>query len=731
MTKDTMDKYFKWKVILTLAVVGLSIYFAYPPQEKIHLGLDLKGGVHLLLKVDTEKIDEKHRSGAVDRAVEIIKNRIDQFGVREPYITKQGKDNIVVQLPGLTDQDRAREIVAKTAHLEFKLVTDDEKIVKDALAGNIPQGYETKQVEEEGKLADTLVLEIQPVLTGDKLSNASVSFDQYGQPVVQIQFDKEGAKTFDAVTFRNIGRRLAIILDGKVHSAPVIRDRIPNGRGQISGSFTVQQASDLALVLNAGALPAPVKIVEQRTVGPTLGQDSIRSGIYASIGGAVLIVLFMSLHYLIPGIIASFAVLLNLVILLGVLAKTGASLSLPGIAGIILTMGMAVDANVLINERMREERKLGKAVRSVISAGYHKAFSAILDSNATTVISALMLLWFGTGPLRGFAITLSIGLAASMFTAIVVTRLIFDYFTRERKEISLRMLGFIPEPKVDWIKKRWFGYTFSLILTVGGLITIFVKGPHQLGLDFTGGATEEIHLKQAVDLAKVRSALIKAGLQEEQLQYYGRPEEQNILIRTKSESTKAIQQALSDLMGKNQFEIRRSEALGPAAGKELFGKALKAIGISLAMMMVYLAWRFQFQYALCAIIALLHDVIVALGFFFLTGRDFSLPIVAAALTIIGYSVNDTIITFDRIREDTKVFRKEDFSKIVTLSINQTFSRTVLTTLMTLFGVLALLFFGGPAINDFAFILLVGFSSGVYSTMFIASPFLVALRGKKT
>ncbi|MBI3999519.1 MAG: protein translocase subunit SecD [Candidatus Omnitrophica bacterium] len=725
-----MDKYFKWKAILIVAVIGLSIYFLYPPQEKIHLGLDLKGGMHILLEVEIEKIPEKLREGAVERATEIIQNRIDQFGVREPYITRQGKSQIVVQLPGLTDQDRAREIVAKTAHLEFKLVSDDEKIIKEALAGSVPEGYEIKQVEEEGQLADTLVLEKEPVLTGDKLTNASVGFDSYGQSIVEIQFDKEGAAIFDAATFKNIGRRLAIVLDGKVHSAPVIRDRIPNGRGQISGSFTVQQASDLALVLKAGALPAPVKIIEERTVGPTLGQDSIRSGIYASIGGAAFVVIFMVVYYLLPGFIASFAIFLNLLILLGVMAQTGASLTLPGIAGIILTMGMAVDANVLINERIREEKKLGKAIRSVISAGYHKAFSAILDSNVTTILSALILLWFGTGPLRGFAVTLSIGLAASMFTAIFVTRIIFDFLTRDRREISLNMLQLIPEPKIDWLGKRWFGYTFSAVMVAIGLFGIFVKGPQQLGLDFTGGTVEEIHLNQDTDLGKIRSALAGAGLQDMQLQHYGRPEERNILIRTKSESTQVIQKALLNLLGQNQFEIRRSETLGPSAGKELFGKALKAIALAMGLMLVYLTWRFKFLYAVCAIIPLLHDVTVSLGIFFLTGREFSLPIVAAVLTIIGYSVNDTIVTFDRVREDAKIFRKEELSKIVNVSINQTFSRTLITSATALFGVLALYLFGGAAINDFAFILLVGFISGVYSTIFVAGPLAVDWSPKK-
>lgn len=725
-----MDKYFKWKVIFTLFLVGLCVYFAWPPQQKIHLGLDLKGGMHILLRVELDKVPEKAREGAVDRAIEVIKNRIDQFGVREPLITKQGKDEIVVQLPGMTEQDRARDIVSQTAHLEFKLVADDEKVVKDSLAGTPPAGYEVKNIEEEGRPAETMVLNAEPVLTGDKLMNASVAFDNYGQPIVDIQFDKEGAKIFDSVTFKNIGKRLAIVLDGKVHSAPVIRDRIPNGRGQISGSFTIQQASDLALVLKAGALPAPVKIVEERVVGPTLGQDSINKGLFASAMGAVLVVVFMTGYYLVPGLIASFAVLLNLVILMGVMAKTGASLSLPGIAGIILTLGMAVDANVLINERMREERKIGKAIRSVIAAGYHKALTAIVDSNATTVLSALLLLWFGVGPVRGFAVTLTIGLCASMFTAIIVTRLIFDYVTRDRREVSLTMLNLLPEFKIDWVLIRWFGYLFSGILTVVGIFALVTRGPSLRGFDFTGGTVEEVHLVKATDLGKVRTALSEAGVKDAQLQYYGQQTDQNILIRTKSESSKPIREALTKAVGENQFIVRRSETMGPSAGLDLFEKALKAVLYSFLIMGVYLTWRMGFKYAACAIIGLFHDVIVSLGVFALTGREFSLPILAAVLTIIGYSINDTIIVFDRIREDLKIYRKEDFTRIVNMGINQTFGRTIITTATTLIATLALFLFGGPGINDFSFILLIGFGSGVYSTVFISVPLLVQWTRKK-
>lgn len=718
-----MDKYFTWKVAFIFAVVGLCIFFVYPPQEKINLGLDLKGGIHIVLEVDIDKIPQQHREGAVDRAVEIIQNRIDQFGVREPYITKQGEKQIVVQLPGLTDQERAREVVAKTAHLEFKMVSDDEKVIKEALEGVPPAGFEVKEMEEEGRPSEKIILESEAVLTGDKLTNASVGFDSYGQSIVEIQFSNEGAKIFDSVTFKNIGRRLAIVLDGKIHSAPVIRDRIPNGRGQISGSFTVEQASDLALILNAGALPAPVKIIEERTVGPSLGQDSIQKGIYASLGGAAFVVLFMTVYYLFPGMIASFAVLLNLLIVMGIMARTGASLTLPGIAGLILTMGMAVDANVLINERMREERKLGKAIRSIIAAGYHKSFSAILDSNVTTILSALILLWFGSGPVRGFAVTLSIGLIASMFTALFVTRVIFDFLTRDRKEISLKMLGGNTELKVNWMSKRFFGYTISTVVVAVSVFAIVTRGPKQLGIDFSGGTSEEIHLKQDIDLGKIRESLAKAGLTDASLQNYGRAEDRNILIRTKSESTVLIQKALSESIGKDNFEIRKSETLGPVASKALFTKALKALGLSLVIMLFYVAWRFNLKYAIAGILALLHDSIVAAGVFFLTGRELSLPIIAALLTIIGFSVNDTIVIYDRIRENMKIYRKEPVAKVINLSINQMFGRTIITTLTTIFGVMALLVFGGPAINDFAFVLLVGFVSGVYSTIFVATPLL--------
>ena len=426
-----MNKNLKWKALLIAAITLWSVWSMFPLDKKINLGLDLQGGIHLVLRVDTEKVPEKARHDAVERALEIVRNRIDQFGVKEPSIQRQGDNSIAVQLPGVTDRERAIELIGRTALLEFKMVSDDPAKLEAARAGTVPDGYELKTDDETG---EQLLLEKEVALTGESLVTASVKFDQsrFNEPIVALEFNAQGAKKFAQVTGDNVGRRLAIILDGKIHSAPRINERIPSGQAVITGRFKQEQAADLAIVLRAGALPAPIIMEEERTVGSLLGHDSIQAGVKATIIGGILVVAFMSLYYLLAGVIASLAVALNFLIIMGVLASFHFTLTLPGIAGMILTVGMAVDANVLINERIREELKTGKALRSAVAAGYHKAFSAIFDSNFTTLIAAVLLFQFGTGPIRGFGITLSIGLIASMFTAIVATRVILDLLMLSR-----------------------------------------------------------------------------------------------------------------------------------------------------------------------------------------------------------------------------------------------------------------------------------------------------------
>ncbi len=510
-----MYRNLKWKFALILIVIGLMIWLAYPLDEKINLGLDLKGGIHLVLEVETEKAvetiaeryaantknvlkkkdidfqsvqrdkenniiielldskdipqsedimrdypylikrrdfeknglrliyslsDEKVKDikeNAVDQALETIRNRVDQFGVAEPTIQREGTRRIIVELPGIRDPERAINLIGSTALLEFKLV-DEERSVEDALKGNIPEGDEIlyEKDRKTGKDIIPYLLKKQAVLTGDSLTLAEVRIDrEYNEPYVGIGFDREGARIFRQITEENVGKRLAIVLDNNVYSAPVIREKISGGEAQITGNFTSEEAHDLAIVLRAGALPAPVTILENRTVGPSLGHDSIKNGITSILIGGIVVILFMIIYYKLSGLVANIALFLNLIIIFGILAYFKAALTLPGIAGLILTVGMAVDANVLIFERIREELRIGKTVRAAIEAGFSKAFWTIIDANVTTIIAAIVLFQFGTGPIRGFATTLAIGIMASMFTALFVSRVIFD-FVLSRKKID-------------------------------------------------------------------------------------------------------------------------------------------------------------------------------------------------------------------------------------------------------------------------------------------------------
>ena len=372
---------------------------------------------------------------AVRQALETLRNRVDQFGVSEPVLQRQADNRILIQLPGVKDPERAIDLLGKTALLEFKMVVDDVN-PQAALQGDLPPGtqvlYERNVDPRTGAVTETpIVVESKTVLTGDLLADANVRIsNQFNEPYVAIDFNAVGAKRFDQITAANVGNRMAIVLDDTVYSAPVIRERISGGSAQISGSFTEQEATDLAIVLRAGSLPAPVKILENRTVGPSLGQDSINKGIYSVLIGGLLVILAMLTYYRLSGLVANTVLILNLIFIMAMLSIFKATLTLPGIAGIVLTVGMAVDANVLIFERIREELRIGRTAKAALDAGYSKAFLTIIDANVTTLIAALVLFQFGTGPVKGFAVTLTVGILASLFTAIFVSRLIFDFFLR-------------------------------------------------------------------------------------------------------------------------------------------------------------------------------------------------------------------------------------------------------------------------------------------------------------
>jgi SecD/SecF fusion protein len=486
-----------------------------------------------------------------------------------------------------------------------------------------------------------------------------------------------------------------------------------------------------------GALPAPMYIEEERTVGPLLGQDSINKGIKASIIGSIAVFIFMAFYYLFSGIVANIALLLNLLIILGCLGMLphlfpgiSATLTLPGIAGMALSLGMAVDANVLINERIREELSTGRSLRTAINNGYSKAFSAIFDSNLTTLIAALLLFQFGTGPIRGFAVTLTIGLVASMFTAIVVTRTIFEALLNLGWLKSLPMLKLIGETKLDFIGKRRIFYLISLVVIITGLVFFFKKGPSAYGIDFAGGQLQEYSFKNPPAIDKVRQLLKELNLADASIQQF-KDNPKVILIKTAQDQNTVLTDKLKKAFPDEDVQMLKIEHVGPVAGKHLKAKAFYALVWSLVGILIYVAFRFKhFNFAVAGVIALIHDVLVALGFLAITGRQIDLLSVTAFLTIAGYSINDTIVIYDRVRENMRLVRKASLYELINLSVNQTLGRTILTSGVTLLVVIAIFLYGGEVLSNFAFTLLVGFISGVYSTIYIASPLVLAWSRKK-
>lgn len=732
-----MERRLLYKVLIIIGVIALSTYYAFPLQKRVNLGLDLQGGMHLLLKIDTSHLNGTAKDEAADRTVEVIRNRIDQFGVREPVIQKQGTDEVVVQLPGVADRERALDIIGKTAMLEFKLVVSEPEKLKNALAGTVPEGYELKYGEDN---SEPLLLEKQAVLTGDTLTTATVQFSQsqFNEPMVSLQFNAEGAKKFAQITAANVGRRLAIVLDGKIQSAPNIKEAIPSGQAVITGRFDVAQAQDLALILRVGALPAPMHIEEERTIGPLLGQDSINRGIKATIIGGLLVAVFMSIYYLLAGVVSVIALVVNLLMILGglgilpvIFPGISATLTLPGIAGIVLSLGMAVDANVLINERIREELSAGKALRIAISNGYNRAFSAILDSHMTNLIAAFLMFQFGTGPIRGFAVTLTIGLISSMFTSIVVTHAIKEMLLNMGLiKNSLPMLHLIGHTKIDFIGKRKFFYALSIIVLVVSVFLYFKKGKDAYGIDFTGGQLQEYGFKNAPSIDKVRSIVKEAGLTDASIQQF-KDNPRIVLVRSSEDKSKILTDKLKSSFPGEDVQLLKIERVGPIAGNQLKQKALYAVIWSMIGILVYIAFRFKhFNFALAGVIGLLHDVVVALGFILLIGKQIDLLSITAFLTIAGYSISDAIIIYDRVRENTRLNRKLSLIELINLSVNQTLGRTILTTTTTLLTVVAILLYGGPVLSGFAAALFVGFISGVYSTVFISAPLVVAWSNRK-
>ena len=707
----------------------------------------------------TEKQIAFIRENALDQCLEIIRNRIDQFGVTEPVIVKQGTDKIVVQLPGVKDPERALKLIGQTAQLEFHLV-DEEAMARIDLPGLIARAIKEGRLKPDASreeinrvlrpyippddeiyflverdrqtgrvIKKPLLLKKRAVLTGDMVKTARVRIGGvYNEPYVALEFTDRGARIFARVTEENVGKRLAIVLDDVVRSAPVIREKIPGGQAQITGSFTYEEAADLAIVLRAGALPAPVKVIQNITVGPSLGRDSIKKGLISGLIGAAAVMLFMIIYYRFSGLVADVALILNVLMLLAVLSLFRATLTLPGIAGIILTMGMGVDSNVLIFERMREELGLGRPPRAAIVAGYDRAFWTIVDAHITTLITALALFLFGTGPIKGFAVTLSAGIVINLFTAIFGTRIVYDYLIAKGKTPKINFMTIIKNPRIDFMGARKIAAVVSGILVALGLIAFvqISRGAANLGVDFAGGVMAYYRAEKPFSLDEIRKALKEAGITGFQLQDV---KGENLLIvklRRKAETVGDLEAKVREILKEKfpsyNFKLEAKEEIGSAISKELKRKALIAIAISLAGIIGYLAFRFNVSFGVAAAAATFHDVLAVLGLFYVLNREITLLLVTALLTLAGYSLTDTVVIFDRIRENIKRHRgKMSFVEIINRSVNEMLARTIITTLTTLLVILAILFFGGVVLRDFALALALGVIVGTYSSVFVASP----------
>jgi len=732
----------------------------------IDIRIDAKEGnfprIFLSLKEEKKDYIKTH---AVEQSLEILRNRIDQFGVAEPVIIRQGEDEIVIQLPGVKDPKRALKLLGDTAQLEFKLVADSTgydllQIVEQARANNqwhdgepisklnravesrLPENtsihFEKNIDKTTGRETLTpLLIENKILMTGEMIKDAQVRIGgNFNEPYVSLDMTGRGGKVFATITEKNVGRRMAIVLDQVVRSAPVIRERILGGSAQISGSFTHEEAADLAIVLRVGALPAPVDIIQNMTVGASLGQDSIKKGISSGIFGAILVLSFMMIYYRTSGIIANSALLLNILFLFTGLAILNATLTLPGIAGIVLSIGMAVDANVLIFERMREEYALGKSVRSSIDSGFGKAFLTIVDSQVTTLITAMALFMFGTGPIKGFAITLSLGIIFNLFASLFYSRVIFDTVNAIRPMKKLSFLQFNKRPNLDYLKIKNITYGISAVLVTIGIIAFIqvARGKANMGVDFSGGSLLQYRASQNFTMAEVRKVFAKNGMKDINLQEVGH--EHRLIIKIKKSEkvvanlSETVDEILSTNLADKGFVLESQSEIGSSVSEVLRNKAIQAIIISLAGVIVYLALRFDIRFGLAAAIATFHDVLVVLGICWLMNVEITLLIITALLTLAGYSLNDSVVVFDRIRENLRKGSNKTLPGAINDSINQVLSRTIVTSLTSGMALLALLFLGGSVIHDFSFALLVGIVVGTYSSIFIASPLLTMWKPRK-
>jgi SecD/SecF fusion protein len=734
------------RALLAFGFVGAATALVSSAEPR--LGLDLRGGTQIVLE-SQDSATTKADADATDRALEVLRHRVDALGVSEPTLVRSGERRIIVELPDVQDPAEAEKVIGKTAQLTFHPVLGT---ATPTPADGTTQPPSTNDPTQRLSLPDESgqPLRLAPAaLTGDDVDGASAVTDpQIGRWQVTVDFRGAGGGKWTKLTAAaacatpgDPQRRVAIVLDDEIISSPEVETTvscdvgIPGGSTTITGDFTQNEAQELALLIRAGALPVPVTTVEQHTIGATLGDDAVSASIRAALIGATLTILYMVFAYRLAGVVAGISLIAYAAIAYAAMLAVGATLTLPGIAGFVLAVGMAVDANVLVFERAREEftGASNGRLRNAISRGFKGAWAAIVDSNVTTLLAAGLLFFVAAGPVRGFGVTLSIGVLASMFTCLVLSRVLLEAlaarpWARQHPEIT----GLAGESRTRrWLMRRrpfvlrhhrrWLaGSLLALIVAVTGIVTHGLN----FGVEFTGGRLIEYTTARPISADEARTAVAGAGLPRAVVQ---QSDGNHVLIRDASisDSTKpAIENALENVAGPTTQV--RDEFIGPSLGDELKHKALIALGVALAAQMLYLAIRFRWTFGLSAVVAMAHDVVLLVGLFAWLGKPIDGVFLAAVLTVIGYSVNDSVVVFDRIRELLPGRRKSSFADTANLACLQTMPRTINTGIGALFILTALTLLGGSSLTDFALALLVGIVAGTYSSVFTATPLAIEL-----
>ncbi|HET7535035.1 MAG TPA: protein translocase subunit SecD, partial [Candidatus Didemnitutus sp.] len=703
-------------------------------KGRVQLGLDLKGGVAVTLEVDPKaaiaSASQQARQEKLSKAIEIIGARVNGLGVVEPIIRAVGDNRIEIQMPGVNTRDNPEviSVIKGSARLDFKRVHPLAQPPQDA-----PPGYEAMILEQENRTGDSSVEELYvkriPEMGGAAISDSYPVMDEFGRFKIILRFTKEGRAQFSKIT-REIaeegqqsGRlgRLAIVLDGKLYSAPTVKQEIDSDSAEISGSFTQREAIDLSNVLN-NPLDVPLVVKEQYEVGPSLAEDAISSGVKASVIGTALVAAFMITFYTTGGFVAVATLAVNIVIILGAMASLGATMTMPGLAGIVLTIGMAVDANILIFERMREELAVGKTLVTSNQSGFEKALTTILDAHLVQLIICGIMIWLGQGPIKGFGFTLLIGVLSTLFSVLITGHMFMELLVESAVVKKVVMLRMLKDLNVDFIKYGKPAAIGSVALVVVSFAYVVFQGDKIYGIDFAGGDVITATFTQKIDAAKIRDVAKAAGAGEISPTYIsdlGGAKEQ-LKLETAYGKSEQVFDALQKAYPNAGLTKVGTSQIGATIGKEIKWNALLAVGVSMLVILVYIAFRFEFGFGIGAMASTLHDILMNIGIFVLFGHQFSAPMVAAILCVAGYSINETVVVFDRIREELKLNPTGNLRDIINNAIRKVFARTIMTASTTFLAALALFLFGGGQLHDIAFTFLVGIVTSTFSAIFIAA-----------